>query len=252
LKILVTNDDGIYSTGIEYLKKALETIAEVVVIAPDTEKSGIGHAITLSDPLRVTEIKKNGGFFGYAVNGTPADCVKIGVRCIMETPPDIVAAGINLGPNTATNILYSGTVSAAAEGIIMGVPSFAISITTFHIPEYEYAAKFAVQIAKKIYKNGLADGTLLNINLPPLKEEEIEGVVITRQGKGRFQESFEKRIDPFNRKYYWLAGKRMDLDSESDIDDVVVTKNKVSVTPVRYDLTDQKMLGELKKWNISK
>lgn len=250
MKILVTNDDGIYSPGIEYLKNALETIADVTVIAPDTEKSGIGHAITLADPLRVTQIEKNGKLFGYAVNGTPADCVKIGIKCILDEPPDMVFSGINLGPNTATNILYSGTVSAAAEAIVMGVPGVAVSLTSFQTQEYAYAAKLSKRIAGLIHKNGLPQGTLLNINLPPLKESEIKGIVITRQGKGRFEESFEKRTDPFHRTYYWLAGKRMELDTEDDIDDVVVTQGKVSITPIKYELTDHSMLDNLKNWEI--
>jgi 5'-nucleotidase len=252
LNILITNDDGIHAPGIFALKKALDSVGNVLVVAPDTERSAVGHAITLSDPLRVSKVYRDDSLFGWAVNGTPADCVKLGIRCISEKPIDIVVSGINLGPNTATNIMYSGTVSAAAEAVIMGVPGLAISLTSFDTPEFEYSSRLAQQLTKKIIDFGLPEGTLLNVNIPPLKPEEIEGIVITRQGRGRYEESFDKRIDPNNRTYYWLSGKRMNLDHEDDVDDVVIRHNKVSITPVRYDLTDTDMLEKLQRWNIEK
>jgi len=252
MKILITNDDGIHSEGIYRLKLALEKIADVLVVAPDTERSAVGHAITISDPLRVSKVEKHGIFFGHAVNGTPADCVKIGISCLMEENPDIVVSGINLGPNTATNIIYSGTVSAAAEAVIMGIPSIALSLTSFTVQEYDFTCKLAVELITKILKNGLQEGTLLNVNVPALKEEEIEGIVITRQGKGRYEEFFDKRVDPFNRTYYWLSGKRMMIDSDNDIDDVVVNQNKVSITPVSYELTNMDMFHKLKSWDLER
>ena len=251
MNILITNDDGIHAPGIYHLKQALDKIGNTVVVAPDVERSAVGHAITLSDPLRVYEVEKNGKFFGYAVNGMPADCVKLGIKCLLSKKPDVVVSGINMGPNTATNIIYSGTVSAAAEAVIMGVPGLAISLTAFNIPEFEFSCDLAVQLVQKIIEFGLPEGTLLNVNVPPLKEEELKGIVITRQGKGRFEEFFDKRVDPTNRTYYWLAGKKMKLDHGDDIDDVVVMQNKVSVTPIRYELTDTEMLEKLKSWNIS-
>jgi len=252
MKILVTNDDGIHAEGIYKLKLALDKIGDVFVVAPDSEKSAVGHAITMTDPLRVFEVEKDGKFFGYAVNGTPADCVKLGISCLMEKQPDLVVSGINLGPNTATNIIYSGTVSAAAEGVIMGIPSMALSLASFTIKEFDYTCKLAIDLVKKILENGLPEGTLLNVNVPAVKEEDIEGVVITRQGKGRYEEFFDKRVDPFNRTYYWLSGKRMVLDSDNDIDDVVILQNKVSITPVSYELTNINMLKKLKSWDIEK
>jgi 5'-nucleotidase len=252
LKILITNDDGIHAKGIYNLKSSLEMIADVIVVAPDVERSAVGHAITLSDPLRVYSVEKDGTFFGYAVNGTPADCVKLGLTSLIKEPVDLVVSGINLGPNTATNIIYSGTVSAAAEAVIMGVPGLAISLASFHIEEYEYAAILARDLANLIFKNGLPVGTLLNVNVPAVKTEQIEGIVITRQGKGRFEEYYDKRVDPTNRTYYWLAGKSMNPDYEEDVDDVVLTQNKVSITPIRYDLTDRSMVEKLKTWGIEK
>lgn len=252
MNILITNDDGIHAPGIFAIKQALEMIADVLVVAPDTERSAVGHAITLSDPLRVSEIHKENSFFGYAVNGTPADCVKLGLRCLSEKSIDVVVSGINMGPNTATNIMYSGTVSAAAEAVIMGVPGLAVSLTSFDTPEFEYSCSLAQQLVKKIVENGLPEGTLLNVNVPPLKPDEIEGIVITRQGKGRYEEFFDKRIDPNNRIYYWMTGKRMNLDHDDDVDDVVIRQKKVSITPIRYELTDTDMLQKLHLWNIKK
>jgi 5'-nucleotidase len=248
--ILITNDDGIYAPGILHLREALDGLGKITVVAPLVEKSAVGHAITMSDPLRVLEVERDGIFFGLAVNGTPADCVKLGIRSLMEKPPQLVASGINMGPNTATNIIYSGTVSAAAEGVIMGVPSMAVSLASFTRHEFAYAKKVARQIASEIIDRGLPEGTLLNVNIPAIPEHEIEDVVITRQGKGRYEEAFDKRTDPNNRTYYWLTGKRMLLDTGDDIDDLVVMRRRVSVTPIHYDLTDYNFLKELQAWRI--
>jgi len=249
--ILVTNDDGIYSAGIYALSSALQEIGKIEVVAPLVEKSAVGHAITVSDPLRVTEIERDGKFFGYAVNGTPADCVKLGVSCILDKKPDMVVSGINQGSNTATNVIYSGTVSAAAEGVIMGIPSIAVSLTSFSFKDFTYAAKVARQITQEVLQKGLPPRTILNINVPAKPEEEIGGVFPAKQGQGRYEEDFHKRIDPQNRTYFWMSGKRMVLDSEDDVDDVIVTKNNVAVTPIQYDLTHYDFLKELYTWNLN-
>ena len=250
--ILLTNDDGIHAPGIHCLKTALARIAEVVVVAPDAERSAVGHAITLSDPLRVMEVYKQDTFFGYAVNGTPADCVKLGIRGLMNRKPDLVVSGINFGANTATNIMYSGTVSAAAEAVLMGVPGLALSIASYKVHEYDYAAELGTELAKLIYERGLRKGTLLNVNVPAVKKNQIQGIVITRQGSGRFEETMEKRIDPTNRTYYWYSGRDVILDKEKDVDDIALRENKVSITPIRYDLTDMQMINELKSWGLEK
>jgi 5'-nucleotidase len=250
ITILVTNDDGVFAPGILALKEALSTIGDVTVVAPISEKSAVGHAITISDPLRVVEVERNGEFFGYGVNGTPADCVKLGIRCLMKNRPDIVVSGINQGSNTAINIIYSGTVSAAAESIIMDVPAIAVSLTSYASHDFTYAGKAAKHIALQVIKNGLPEGVLLNVNVPPLSENEIEDVVVARQGKGRYDEAFDKRVDPNNRTYYWLTGKRKILDFADDVDDIVVMNNKVSVTPIHYDLTRYDFLEELNKWDL--
>lgn len=250
VSILITNDDGIYASGIFHLKEALEKIGKITIVAPIVEKSAVGHAITLSDPLRVVEIERDGKLFGYGVNGTPADCVKLAVNCIMDSPPDIVVSGINLGPNTATNVIYSGTVSAAAEAAIIGIPAMAVSLASFDVTKFDYAKKISCRIANEILKHGLPEGVVINVNVPAVPENEIEDVVVTRQGKGRYDEFFDKRIDPNNRTYYWLTGKKMILDSDEDVDDVAVMQNKVSVTPIHYDLTNYKFLKELSGWKI--
>jgi len=248
--ILVTNDDGIYAAGIFALQQVLADFAHVTVVAPLAEKSAVGHAITLSDPLRVQQVEREKGFSGYAVNGTPADCVKLGIRCLCAQVPDLVVSGINQGTNTATNIIYSGTVSAAAEGIIMGVPSLAVSLASFTRREFDYAAKVSAQFAKLTLQNGLPDGTLLNINVPAVSESEIKGIRFTRQGKTRYEENFDKREDPNKRTYYWLTGQKMDLDAGNDIDDSALNENYVSITPIQYELTNHAFLEELHKWNI--
>ncbi len=248
--ILVTNDDGIYAPGIEALVAVLSGLGEVKVVAPLTEMSAVGHAITLSDPLRVKEIEKQGIFFGLAVNGTPADCVKLALTCLLERTPDIIVSGINAGSNTATNVIYSGTVSAAAEGVIYGVPSIAVSLTSFSYKDFSYSARIARQIAGKVLQNGLPERTVLNINVPAVPESEIKGIRVTRQGKGRYEEEFDKRQDPQGRTYYWMAGKRQVLDSDGDVDDIAISENYVAITPIQYDLTHHDFIKDLRQWKL--
>lgn len=252
MKILITNDDGINAPGLYALHKEMKKHGEVHVVAPDSEKSAVGHAITLSDPLRVVDFRKNEQFFGYAVNGTPADCVKIAYWAL-DIKPDILISGINLGSNTGINIIYSGTVSAATEGMFLNIPSFAISLTTFVKPNFDIAAKFAGKLSKIIMKNRLPKGTLLNVNVPAVSnEDEIQGVEITRQGNAMYHEEFDKRIDPHKRVYYWLTGQKVQLENESDVDDRAILNNKISITPVHFDLTNYNFLEELEGWGIRK
>jgi 5'-nucleotidase len=232
------------------LYQEIRKIGEVTVVAPDSEKSAVGHAITISDPLRVWPFEKNGEFFGYAVTGTPAVCVKIAYWALLNHKPDLVISGINLGSNTGINVIYSGTVSAATEGTILGIPSFAISLTTYKNPDFTYAAKFASKLSKVILDKGLPRGVFLNVNVPPIKEEQIKGVAITRQGKAIYKEKFDKRIDPQHRVYYWLTGKKVQLEEDSDVDDRAILQNEVSITPIHYDLTHYGFLKELKTWDI--
>lgn len=251
-KILLTNDDGINAPGLYTLYESIRTIGDVTVVAPDTEMSAVGHAITLTDPLRVEKINKRGEFFGYAVSGTPADCVKIAAWALLDEMPDLIISGINLGNNTGISIIYSGTVSAATEGTILEIPSFAISLVAFKNPDFTYAAKFAKKMATIILEKGLPVGTLLNVNVPNVKEEEIKGVLITRQGKAVYREHFDKRTDPWGRSYYWMAGEKVELEEDESVDDTALKNNQVSITPIQFDLTDYANLDLLKSWNLSK
>lgn len=251
MKILITNDDGINAPGLYALYNEIKKIGDVVVVAPDSEKSAVGHAITLSDPLRVVEFSKNGHFFGYAVKGTPADCVKIAYWAILkEEKPDLLISGINLGSNTGINIIYSGTVSAATEGAMLGIPSFAISLTTFKNPDFKPAAIFARQFASVLVRQRLPQGVSLNINVPPVPLKEIQGVAITRQGKALYREEFDKRVDPQEKIYYWLTGAKVKIEETDDIDDQAIINKKISITPIHYDLTEYSMINELKNWPL--
>jgi len=249
-EILITNDDGINAAGLHALYKQMRKAGNVTIVAPDVEKSAVGHAITLCDPLRIYEIKRNGKIFGFAVNGTPADCVKIAVNVKKKKMPDIVISGINHGPNTGVNVIYSGTVSAATEAAILGIPSFAISLASKESTDFSFAAIFAGRIAKKILQMGLPVGTFLNVNVPPGKKEEIKGVQITSQGKGRFIEEFEERTDPAKKIYYWMKGKKTELDDSDNTDEKAVRNGNVSVTPVHFDLTNYRVMNEFKLWKM--
>ncbi len=249
--LLLVNDDGIAAPGLHALHDSLKEIADVAVIAPASEMSAVGHAITIADPLRVTEYKRDGQFFGYAVTGTPADCVKIGYWALLDRKPDAVVSGINLGSNTGINTIYSGTVSAATEGAILGLPSFAISLNTYRNPDFSYAARFAQTMTHKLLQHGLPTGVYLNVNVPAVPESEIRGVVITRQGMALYQENFDKRVDPHGRTYYWLSGEKMQPETDPSVDDGAISENLVSITPVHYDLTRYDVLETLKDWAIS-
>jgi 5'-nucleotidase len=252
LKILISNDDGINSLGIYALAKSLKEIGDVTVVAPITEQSAVGHAITMKTPLRVVEHFINGEFFGYAVEGTPADCVKMGIRNILKSPPDIVVSGINHGSNTAINIIYSGTVSAAREAAIMDVPAVAFSLTSHISRDFSYAAKVAQDIVKEVAKNSLPLGTCLNVNIPAVPESEINGVLLTKQSKSKWDDIYEERTDPYGKSYYWLTGSLVEVDDNLETDQFAIKNNYVAVTPIHFDLTDYKTYEEMKKWNIER
>jgi 5'-nucleotidase len=246
MRILLTNDDGIYAPGIYALYEALKDDYDLDVVAPEAEMSAVGHAITLTMPLRVQGIKRNGSFFGHAVTGTPADCVKIAVQELLERPPDNILSGINRGANVGVNILYSGTVSAATEAAFLGFKSAAISLNTRKDPDFRFAARFAKQIIGFMIENNLSKGTALNVNIPAVPPEEITGVCVTRQGTARFKEFFERRNDPRGNTYYWLSGEAPVEDANSDTDAVCLKENKITITPVHYDLTCDEELKRLK------
>jgi len=245
MDILLTNDDGIYAKGIEVLAGALRKIASVTVVAPDHERSATGHAITLWNPLRVSKVDRNGHFFGYAVDGTPADCVKIAVQRLLKHKPDLVVSGINLGPNTGTNVIYSGTVSAALEGAVLGVSSIAISLATFRQPRFLTAVHFARQICQEFPTFGLPPCIVLNVNIPNRPLSRIRGVRVTRQSRSRWLESFDQRKDPRGTAYYWLKGGPRQVDPDPQSDEWAVRRGWVSVTPLNIDLTSHQHLETL-------
>ena len=249
--ILVTNDDGIHSRGIFRLWETMEEIGNVTVVAPDTEKSAVGHAITISDPIRIQEFKQNGGFRGFSVDGTPADCVKIAVTAICENPPDIVISGINAGANVGNNIIYSGTVSAATEGTMYNISSVAISLASQKSQDFDFSTEIARKVVKAVLKNGLPKGTLLNVNVPAIPPDKIKGIKITKHGHVFFKDRFEKREDPRGRQYYWMTGEIVNPVDASDLDSSVLEDGYVSITPIHYELTNNNFLKQLNDWDFS-
>jgi 5'-nucleotidase len=252
LSILLTNDDGIYAPGLAALYRELQPLGEVTVVAPESEQSAVGHSISLATPLRVKEVSINGGVEGWAVNGTPADCVKIALAELLPNPPELVVSGINLGPNVGINVLYSGTVSAATEAAILGVKGAAFSLNSYdQNADFASAARLARQLLKRIGSwAGWTNGVCLNINLPDLPQAEVKGVRVTRQDTGPLVEHFERRVDPRRHVYYWLAeiNERRELDPDSDYG--ALAQGYISVTPIHHDLTDYRSLSGLQtlKW----
>ncbi|MBK7106072.1 MAG: 5'/3'-nucleotidase SurE [Ignavibacteriae bacterium] len=251
MKILVSNDDGIGAEGIYQLADALSEIGDVTIVAPLSEQSAVGHSITMKVPLRVSEYNLRNKFTGFAVNGTPADCVKFGIKNLLDSPPDIVVSGINHGSNTAISIIYSGTVSAAREAAIMDCPAIAFSITNHKPTNFDFAKKVAKELTLKVVKHGLAKGTLLNVNIPDLPESEIKGIIATQQGNSKWADIYEKRIDPYGNDYFWLTGEMIDFDNDIKSDQIAIKNKYVAVTPVHFDLTDYKTFEELQTWNLS-
>ena len=246
-RILITNDDGISSKGIYALWEAMEEIGETYIVAPISEQSASSHSITLSHPIRVESVERSNGFKGWAVSGTPADCTKIAIRSLMEKRPNVLISGINRGANLGNNIIYSGTVSAATEGSILGIPSIAISLASYKTDKYETVKIIAKQIVEYVMKNSLPKMTLLNVNVPYCKIDDIKGIKITRQGSQYFVDEFEERIDPRNRNYYWIKGKMIDDDQSLDFDGKAIKDNYVSVTPIHFNLTNETYLEDLRK-----
>ena len=248
--ILITNDDGFYAKGIQALYRGLAEVAEVLVVAPESEQSAVGHAITLSNPLKVKKVEEGGILIGYAVNGTPADCVKIAVTELLPEPPELVISGVNQGGNLGTCAIYSGTVSAATEAAIMGLPAIAVSLNSFEFQDFSPAVEFVRQFYPTVIEEGLPEGVSLNVNVPAVPREQIKGAVVTRQGKSRVIETFDKRVNPRNETYYWLAGEMKFDEVEKDTDCEMVEEHYISITPIHFDLTHFKTLENLKEWKI--
>jgi 5'-nucleotidase len=240
MKLLLTNDDGILAEGLLSLYEELKGDFELSIVAPEVEMSAAGHAISLSNFLRVRSFKRRGVFFGYGVSGTPADSVKIAVQEILPHRPDMIISGINLGANVGINLLYSGTVSAATEGAFLGIPSVAISLSTKIDPDFGFAARFSRRIIAFIADHGLSQGTALNVNIPALPEDQIRGVSFTTQDLARQRDVFEKRNDPRGNVYYWLARETPIEESLPNTDLMALSEDRITITPITFDLTDHK------------
>ncbi|HEX9136310.1 MAG TPA: 5'/3'-nucleotidase SurE [Nitrospirota bacterium] len=232
--ILVTNDDGVYSPGIQILAKRLRELDAVVIVAPDRERSAAGHSMTLHRPLLIEEVRDA----MYSVNGTPTDCINIAVKGLLKETPRLVVSGINKGPNLGDDVTYSGTVAGAMEGILLGIPSFAVSLAAREDFLFAEAAEVALRTADSIYKQGLPAGTLLNINVPNLPVSEIQGTRITRLGKRIYHQMTVERVDPRGKKYYWIGGGEPDWEREEGTDLDAIDRKFVSITPLHLDFTD--------------
>ena len=253
MKILISNDDGIAANGIRALTETLSKEHEVYVVAPDRERSAAGHSLTLHTPLRVEEIEetRNGAKRTWVTTGTPGDCVKIAINAILspEEIPDLVISGINHGPNLGSDILYSGTVSCAMEGAMMGIPSIAVSLASMQ-SDYEdfiYPARFVNSLLHKLKDFQFPPKSILNVNIPALEEDDIAGAAITELGMKMFTENDEKRVDPRGKVYYWMAGELISESSNAKTDIAAVRNNKISITPVTYEMTKESVMADLDK-----
>lgn len=250
MRILVSNDDGIYANGIKVLVEALGKEHEVYVVAPDRERSASGHSLTMQTPLRVEEVElMEGAKKCWATTGTPGDCVKLAISAILpeDKKPELVISGINHGPNLGGDILYSGTVSCAMEGALMGIPSVAISLASIeHDREnFRVSADFMVKLLKKLENYKIPDKTVLNINVPGLAKSDIIDAVATELGGRMYTDCYDKRIDPRGKVYYWLAGELVTETEDSSTDIAAIRNNKISITPITYDMTRRGYLEEL-------
>lgn len=249
--ILVSNDDGIHSPGILALSQAMSKIGDVVIVAPDKQQSAVSSSLSVYKPLRVEELTL-GGIKTYSVDGTPTDTVKLAIYEILERKPDLVVSGINHGANTSINVLYSGTVAAALEGMIAGIPSIAFSLASHdYVSDMTPASEYARIIAKKILHAGVPSGTMINVNIPPVAFEDIKGVKVTHLSNSKWLDKFDKRYDPFNREYFWFAGEYLIYEDDThDSDDTALAEGFVSLSPIKINFTDKNYLEKLKNIDI--
>lgn len=252
--ILITNDDGINAPGIRFLADVASGYGDVVIIAPLEGMSGMGHAITIKTPLRYKELSHNGNFLQFAVDGTPVDCVKIALRKILKRKPDLLLSGVNHGSNASVNVIYSGTMAAAFEGAMAGIPSVGFSLLDYdHGADLEPLKPFVETIIENTIQKGLPDNVCLNVNFPSVKPpDEIKGIRLCRQALGFWQEDFEERLDPHAQPYFWLRGDFVRVDHGEDTDLAALEKGWVSMVPVHFDFTAHNTMKDFQNWdNIS-
>ncbi|MDP5000412.1 MAG: 5'/3'-nucleotidase SurE [Flavobacterium sp.] len=250
--ILVTNDDGIIAPGIRTLISVMKELGEVVVVAPDSPQSAMGHAITINDTLKLTKVQiDNEVEKEYSCSGTPVDCVKIAVNEILKRKPDLCVSGVNHGSNSSINVIYSGTMSAAVEAGIEGIPAIGFSLLDYSWDaDFEPIKNYIKKIASEVLKNGLPEGVILNVNFPKLAKEDIKGTKICRQAKAMWQEEFDKRTNPHGKDYYWLTGKFVNLDKGTDTDEWALENGYISIVPVQFDLTAHHAMQQLNSWDL--
>ncbi len=250
--ILITNDDGITAPGIRTLIKVMNTIGDVVVVAPDSPQSGMGHAITVDATLHCKQEQiDDGPQTEYSTSGTPADCIKLAVHEILDRTPDLCVSGINHGSNSSINVIYSGTMSAAIEAGIEGIPAIGFSLLDYDWKaNFKPTEDFIKTITLNVLKNGLPKGIVLNVNFPKLEKQDIKGIKICRQAKANWVEEFDKRKNPHGKDYYWLTGKFVNLDKGEDTDEWALEHGCVSVVPVQFDLTAHHFIQQLNSWSL--
>jgi 5'-nucleotidase len=249
--ILVTNDDGIMAPGIRNLIAFMLELGEVVVVAPDKGQSGMGHAVTITQPLRLERIAVDGDHIEYSCSGTPVDCVKLAVNKVLHRKPDILVSGINHGSNASINVIYSGTMSAAIEGAMEGIPSIGFSLLDFRFDaDFMAAKKYIQQIVINVLDHGLPVGNCLNVNIPAVKEDKIKGVRVCRQANANWVEEFDHRKDPRGKDYYWLTGKFQLHEDVDETDEWALVNNYISLVPIQFDFTAHKLIPGLKNWKF--
>lgn len=249
--ILVTNDDGITAKGIASLVEAVKDLGDIVVVAPDAPQSGMGHAITINKPLRMKSFHGMEGIEAYTCSGTPVDCVKLSIYEILKRRPDVLVSGINHGANCSTNVLYSGTMSAAVEGALEGIPSIGFSLLDFDADaDFSLSKKVARSVTEQVIKNKMPLGMCFNVNVPKIESEHYKGIKICRQAKASWEDSFEKRIDPFGKPYFWLTGQFESEDRGEDTDLWALDHNYASLVPTQFDMTAHHTIAELNTWDF--
>ncbi|MBY8962779.1 5'/3'-nucleotidase SurE [Flavobacterium sp. D11R37] len=251
--ILVTNDDGISAPGIRALISVMKTIGDVVVVAPDSPQSATGHAITINNTLFINKVNIDPDVEQeYSCSGTPVDSVKFAVHEILKRKPDLCVSGVNHGSNSSINVIYSGTLSAAVEAGIEGIPAIGFSLLDYEWnADFEPTKSFIRKIALQVLENGLPDGVILNVNFPKLKEKEIKGIKVCRQAKAIWEERFDKRTNPQGRDYYWLTGEFVTLEDGNDTDEWALANGYVSLVPVQFDLTAYHAMQQLNTWKLN-
>ncbi|HIJ79010.1 MAG: 5'/3'-nucleotidase SurE [Desulfobulbaceae bacterium] len=245
--ILITNDDGIHAPGLAALAHTLARIGKTVIVAPDRDNSAASHSLTMTRPLRVKEIAPD----HYAIDGTPTDCVTIGIGKILTEKPLLVVSGINPGPNLGDDISYSGTVSAGVEGTMLGIPSLAVSLAGEGPYHFETAASFAAELARTVLERGLPKDTLLNVNVPNLLPGQIKGIRFTRQGRRLYDDAIKETFDPWGKKHYWIGGGTPNWDTGDDTDAQAILAQCISITPLHLDLTNHAALKKLRTWQLN-